>query len=208
MAALQYARQLVQAGELGPAKNFEASYLQSWLVFHAWGAWRTEPKWLWRLSKNHGSNRVLGDIGGHILDFAAYVAGSGFSRLFCRLGTFPKAEGDRVGEYDLDANDSFAMTARLENGALAVVHATRWATGHINELRLRIYGALRAAEVVYSRPESSQLRICLGADAETGTWTIVDVRRCPPITCALPRPCAERPISSPASGTQPISKGC
>jgi predicted dehydrogenase len=55
--------------QVGKVKHFEASYLQSWLVSKAWGDWRTESQWLWRLSKKHGSNGVLGDIGVHILDF-------------------------------------------------------------------------------------------------------------------------------------------
>ena len=178
VAALQHARTLVQSGELGKIKHFEASYLQSWLVSRAWGDWRTESQWLWRLSKKHGSNGVLGDIGVHILDFAAYGAGSDFSKVFCRLETFEKAENNRIGEYDLDANDSFAMTAQLENGALGVIHATRWATGHFNELRLRVYGERGALEVEYYNPEKSGLKTCLGDDVETGTWTEVDV---PPV---------------------------
>ena len=30
-------------------------YLQSWLVGKHWGDWRTEERWLWRLSTAHGS---------------------------------------------------------------------------------------------------------------------------------------------------------
>ena len=110
----------------------------------------------------------------HILDFAAYGAGSDFSEVFCRLETFDKAPGNKIGEYDLDANDSFAMTAQLENGALGVVHASRWATGHFNELRLRVYGELGSIEVQH-RHDWSKLYTCLGQDAETGTWTEVEV---------------------------------
>ena len=117
---------------------------------------------------------MLGDIGVHILDFAAYGAGSDFSNVFCRLQTFDKAEGNKIGEYDLDANDSFAMTAQLENGALGVVHATRWATGHFNELRLRVYGEKGSVEVQH-RHDWSKLFTCLGDDIETGTWTEVAV---------------------------------
>ncbi|RUX64329.1 Gfo/Idh/MocA family oxidoreductase, partial [Mesorhizobium sp. M7A.F.Ca.CA.004.08.2.1] len=72
--ALQKARQMVQAGEIGTVRHVEASYLQSWLVSKFWGDWRTDPKWLWRLSRGHGSNGVLGDVGIHILDFASYGA--------------------------------------------------------------------------------------------------------------------------------------
>src|SRR5690606_36056702 len=169
VAQLQRAREIVTSGEIGAVKHVEASYLQSWLVSKAWGDWRTEAKWLWRLSKKHGSNGTLGDIGIHILDFAVYGAGSDIDHVFCRLKTFDKAEGNRIGEYELDANDSFAMTLELENGALGVVHATRWATGHFNELRLRIYGEKGGVEVQH-RHDWSKLLVCAGEDVETGTW--------------------------------------
>jgi len=174
VAQLQRARQIVQSGEIGKVKHVEASYLQSWLVSKAWGDWRTESQWLWRLSKKHGSNGTLGDIGIHILDFAVYGAGSDIDHVFCRLKTFDKAPGNKIGEYDLDANDSFAMTLELENGALGVVHATRWATGHFNELRLRVYGEKGGVEVQH-RHDWSKLLVCSGEDAETGTWKEVAV---------------------------------
>ncbi|MEO5807809.1 Gfo/Idh/MocA family oxidoreductase [Devosia sp.] len=177
VAQLQRARAIVQSGAIGKVKHVEASYLQSWLVSKAWGDWRTESQWLWRLSKKHGSNGVLGDIGVHILDFAVYGAGSDIDRVFCRLQTFEKAENNKIGEYELDANDSFAMSIQLENGALGVVHATRWATGHMNELRLRVYGELGSVEVQH-RHDGSRLLTCLGPDAETGTWTEME---CDPV---------------------------
>jgi predicted dehydrogenase len=169
VAPLQKARELVLAGEIGAVKHVEASYLQSWLVSKAWGDWRTERQWLWRLSKKHGSNGVLGDIGVHILDFAVFGAATEIERVFCRLKTFDKAEGNRIGEYELDANDSFTMSVSFANGALGVIHASRWATGHVNELRLRVYGERGGVEVTH-RHDGSLLRVCLGSDAETGTW--------------------------------------
>lgn len=169
VAELQKARALVQAGEIGTIRHFEASYLQSWLVSKAWGDWRSESQWLWRLSSGHGSNGVLGDIGVHILDFAAYGANSDIADLRTQLRTFDKVEGGRIGDYVLDANDSFAMTATLDNGALGVIHASRWATGHLNELRLRLYGEKGALEIRH-RLDGSDLLACLGADIETGSW--------------------------------------
>ena len=170
VAELQRARAIVQSGEIGEVKHVEASYLQSWLVSKAWGDWRKESKWLWRLSKKHGSNGVLGDIGIHILDFAVYGAATDIDHVFCRLKTFHKAEGDRIGEYDLDANDSFSMSVDFANGALGVVHASRFATGHMNDLRLRIFGDKGALEVNHS-PKQSKLLTCLGADIESGVWS-------------------------------------
>ena len=157
-------------------RHFEAAYLQSWLTQPAWGDWRTESKWLWRLSTAHGSAGVLGDIGVHIVDFASHVTGLGVADMSCRLTTFGKAPGDRIGEYVLDA-DSFAMHMRLEGGATGVVHASRMASGHINDLSLRIFGTAGGLDVRFEGGES-RLRACLGADLVTATWREVE---CSPV---------------------------
>ncbi|MDE1996792.1 MAG: Gfo/Idh/MocA family oxidoreductase [Rhizobiaceae bacterium] len=177
VAPLQRAREIVIAGEIGTVKHVEASYLQSWLVSKAWGDWRSESKWLWRLSTGHGSNGVLGDVGIHILDFAAYGAATDIDYVFARLKTYNKAPGERIGEYMLDANDSFSMSVDFANGALGVVHASRWATGHLNELKLRIYGERGGLEISHN-PNGSELRACLGEDTETATWKVLEV---PPV---------------------------
>ncbi|MCO6179120.1 Gfo/Idh/MocA family protein [Ciceribacter sp. RN22] len=174
VAQVQKARQMVLAGEIGKVRHIEASYLQSWLVSKAWGDWSTESQWLWRLSTKHGSNGVLGDVGIHILDFAGYGAATDIDHIFARLKTFEKAPGNRIGEYDLDANDSFTMTAEFTNGAMGVIHASRWATGHLNELRLRIHGDKGALEVIH-RPDRSVLRACLQEDVELAVWKEIAV---------------------------------
>lgn len=171
---LQRAREMVLAGEVGTVRHVEASYLQSWLVSNAWGDWRTEPQFLWRLSKKHGSNGVLGDIGIHILDFASYGAGLDVAHVFCRLKAFDKAPGNRIGDYDLDANDSFTMSVDFSNGALGVIHASRWATGHLNELRLLVCGEKGALDVK-TRLDGSTLHACLGEDTATAIWREIHV---------------------------------
>jgi len=169
VAALQKARDMVVAGRIGAVRHVEASYLQSWLVSKAWGDWATESKWLWRLSTRHGSNGVLGDVGIHILDFAGYGIGSDVTNVFARLKAFDKAPGNRIGEYDLDANDSATMTVDFANGAMGVIHASRWATGHLNDLRLRIHGDKGALEVIHTL-DWTTLRGCIGKDVEKGVW--------------------------------------
>lgn len=175
--ALQKAAQMVRVGAIGTIRHFEASYLQSWLTQPAWGHWDRESQWLWRLSTAHGSKGVLGDVGIHILDFATFIAGMEAVEVSCLLQTFDKAPGGRIGDYVLDANDSATMQLRLANGALGTVAATRFATGHLNDLRLRLYGQHGGLEVSFEKG-ISRLRACLGADAETGSWHEVD---CPPV---------------------------
>jgi predicted dehydrogenase len=173
VAALQKAREMVLAGRIGTVRHVEASYLQSWLVSKAWGDWKTESKWLWRLSTKHGSNGVLGDVGIHILDFASYGIGSDVETVFARLKAFDKAPGNRIGEYELDANDSATMTVDFANGAMGVIHTSRWATGHHNDLRLRIHGDKGALEVIHTL-QWTTLKACLGKDIETGNWKDVN----------------------------------
>ncbi len=181
--ALQHAARMVRNGAIGPIRHFEASYLQSWLTQPAWGDWKTESQWLWRLSTAHGSKGVLGDVGIHILDFATFIAGEEATEVSARLTTFDKAPGGRIGDYQLDANDSATMQLRLSGGALGVVHATRFASGHLNDLRLRIYGDLGGLEVRFENAVSA-LSACIGADLPTATWREVD---CPPVPTVYQR---------------------
>lgn len=177
IASLNKARELVEQGALGEIRHFDASYLQSWLTQATWGEWSEDAQWLWRLSTSHGSNGTLGDIGIHILDFATYIAGSDATDVSGRLKTFDKAPGGKIGEYTLDANDSIALHVGLANGAIGVIHATRFASGHINDLQLRIYGTKGGLDVQYKGNVSS-LRASIGDDMADAKWVDVD---CPDV---------------------------
>ncbi len=176
--ALQEAARMVRAGAIGTVRHFEASYLQSWLTQPAWGDWKTESQWLWRLSSKHGSKGVLGDVGIHILDFATFVAGLSATNISCLLRTFDKAPGGQIGEYVLDANDSATMQVVLENGALGTVAATRFATGHLNDLRLRLYGDKGGLEVSFEKAVS-KLRACLEPNIQSAEWTEIECPETP-----------------------------
>jgi predicted dehydrogenase len=175
-AAIQMARQMVQDGQIGEVRHVQASYLQSWLTGRHWGDWRTDERWLWRLSSAHGSKGVLGDVGVHILDFVTYGTGLDIVALSARMRTFDKAEGGMIDVYKLDVNDSVAMTAEFSNGALGVIHMSRYATGKANDLDLQIHGE-RGGLKIWANAHESSLQVCLGPDIETQTWKPV---QCPP----------------------------
>ncbi|MEF2070521.1 Gfo/Idh/MocA family protein [Consotaella aegiceratis] len=174
--ALQMARRMIEDGAIGTVRHVEGSYLQSWLTGQHWGDWRSEERWLWRLSSVHGSKGVLGDIGIHILDFVSYGTGLAITALQARLKTFDKAEGNRVGSYELDVNDSCVMTVEMENGALGVIHMSRYGTGKENDLDLMIHGETGALKV-WANSTDSSLSGCLGSDIQTQTWRPIE---CPP----------------------------
>ncbi len=177
--AIQEVRKLVGSGGLGDVRHVEASYLQAWLVSKAWGDWRTSPAWLWRLSKAHGSQGVLGDVGVHILDFATFPCGP-VREVSCKLKTFPKVRGNRIGEYRLDANDSAAITVEFANGALGIIHTTRWCGGHNNRLFLKIAGTLGTVEID-SDVAIDAYRACMGQDLDSATWRTVACKPVPDI---------------------------
>lgn len=176
-SALQRAHRMVQRGDIGRPLHFEARYLQSWLASNVWGEWKTSPHWLWRLSTKHGSKGVLGDIGVHILDMAAFPLGP-YKAIGCRLQAFSKADNDRVGEYPLDANDSVVIHAEMENGALGVVHATRWATGHRNSLALSVYGDRGALRIDLDK-SYEQIEVCTGQNRHKAEWKTVTCAKTP-----------------------------
>jgi predicted dehydrogenase len=170
--AIQAVAKLVQGGGIGAVRHVEASYLQAWLASTIWGDWRTTPAWLWRLSCQHGSKGVLGDVGVHIVDFATFPAGP-VTSVFCRLKAFDKAKGNRIGEYVLDANDSAVLNVEFANGALGTIHTTRWCGGHANRLFLRIAGTHGTVEIDSDRSTTSY-RICSGQDLNSATWREVE----------------------------------
>ncbi|MEM1399674.1 MAG: Gfo/Idh/MocA family oxidoreductase [Pseudomonadota bacterium] len=179
--AMQKAAEMVRAGKIGRIRHFEASYLQSWLVQPAWGEWSQEHRWLWRLSTKHGSKGVLGDIGIHILDFATHIANDAVASVSARLKTFDKAPDNRIGEFELDANDSCFMTLEMAGGASGHVHASRFATGHLNDLHMRIHGDDGALDV-WSIQHKSTLRACLRPNLEDARWEDVPLpESCPKV---------------------------
>lgn len=180
VAALQKARALIAAGEIGEVRHVEASYRQSWLVGKHWGDWQTEATWLWRLSEKHGSKGVLGDVGIHILDFTTFAIGMMPTSLQARLKTFDKAEGGRIGDYTLDANDSASMQVEFGNGALGVIHTSRFMTGYGNVLKLAVFGTKGAIEIDHGL-EWTEIRMCSGGDVHTQAWRKVQADPAPTI---------------------------
>jgi predicted dehydrogenase len=171
-SGLQAAAAKVRAGAIGRVIHVEASYLQSWLSSTVWGDWRSNPALTWRLSTKHGSLGDLGDIGCHIYDMAAFLCGD-IAEIYCRLETFDKGvPGNALGEFVLDANDSFISTVVFQNGALGSIHSSRWANGHKNSLRVRAFGDKGAIEVALD-PSYSEYRICCGKDIHTASWRTV-----------------------------------
>jgi len=154
-AGLQKARDLIRLGRIGTIRHVEASYLQSWLASTDWGDWRDNPRLTWRLSTRHGSQGVLGDLGCHIYDMAAFLCGD-IDELYCRLETYDKGiPGNSIGEYVLDANDSMVATVTFASGVIGTIHSTRWAPAYVNREFIRVYGESGTIEVDFNRSQKA-----------------------------------------------------
>jgi predicted dehydrogenase len=154
-SGLQKARDLIRLGRIGRIRHLEASYLQSWLVAGDWGDWRKNPRLTWRLSTRHGSQGVLGDLGCHIYDLAAFLCGD-IAEVYCRLETYDKGvPGNRLGEYVLDANDSMVATVTFASGVVGSIHSTRWAPPYVDRVFARVYGAEGTIEVDFDRSQTA-----------------------------------------------------
>jgi predicted dehydrogenase len=170
VAELHKAREIIASGEIGEVKHVEGSYLQHWLALRDFNdTANLSPTWLWRLSKAHGSNGTVGDIGIHIVDFTTFAINQPIKSMNCRLQTFQKVPGDRIGDYVFDVNDSFIISAEFGNGAIGTIHSTRWAPGHSNDQRLSVFGNRGGLELSHGH-WGSLLRVCSEADLATGTW--------------------------------------
>ncbi|MDR1191221.1 MAG: Gfo/Idh/MocA family oxidoreductase [Verrucomicrobiales bacterium] len=176
-SCIQAVAKLVRDGGIGELRHVEAHYAQSWL---SGGGWKDQAWMLWRLSTKHGSQGVLGDIGVHIVDFATYPVGS-VRKLYSQLKTYPKAKGNRVGEYQLDANDTAFLSVEFDNGVLGSIYTSRWSCGHANRLYLKIFGTKATVEID-SEVATDAYRICKQKKGEiwqSGPWMTVKCKPTP-----------------------------
>ena len=171
-SAAQMAAKLIKQGAVGNIKHIEARYQQSWLVSAAWGDWKTESRWSWRLATKMGSNGVLGDVGVHIYDLTTFIAGTGIVELNSLVKNFKKTPGDFMGN-KFDANDTVITMAKFGNGAVGSIFASRYITGHPNDLKVGVYGDKGAIEVYLNDVRSSyeEVHFCRGDNAlKKNSW--------------------------------------
>ncbi len=170
--AVALARQLVTEGRIGQIRHVRASYLQDWLV---------DPSFplTWRLQRERAGSGALGDLGSHIVDLAQYLTGELIAGVSAATATFvaerPLAEAPggapRSGPVTVD--DAAVFIARWPSGALASFEATRFATGHKNQLRIELNGD--RGSLAFDLERLNELQFCDRADdsAEAGFRRIV-----------------------------------
>jgi predicted dehydrogenase len=138
--AIALAKKMVSEGALGRIYHFRARYAQDRLA---------DPDFplSWHLQKETSGSGVHSDINSHIIDLGRFLVGE-FQEVCGLLNTFvqerPLADALAKGQKKLGkvtVPDSAAFIARMENGVMANLEATRYATGRKNHIEIEINGS-------------------------------------------------------------------
>jgi predicted dehydrogenase len=176
--AIQYAKGLVEDGELGEIRHVRGRYLQDWLV-------DPEAEWSWRNSKELAGSGALGDLGAHTIDLARFLVGDvagDLVRVSGHLQTFVDERPTGDGETKpVTVDDAYTAQAEYENGAVGSFEASRFATGHKNDHTIELHGSEgslrfsleRLNELEYKSSESRGYETILvtdGSDPYVDHW--------------------------------------
>ena len=72
------------------------------------------------------------------------------------------------------------MHVETEDGALGVIHTTRWATGYATALDLQVFGEKGAIRLNLDR-SYTELDICSGKNVDTAQWKTINCGKTPSI---------------------------
>lgn len=139
LPAIQYAKRLLDAGDLGDVRHVRGRYLQDWLV-------DPDAPWSWRNDVDLAGSGALGDLGAHTIDLVQYLVGD-VERVSGHLRTFVderpvEGASDADGESrPVTVDDAYSAQAELAGGAMATLEASRVATGHVNDHVLEVEGS-------------------------------------------------------------------
>ena len=183
--ATMRARELVQEGFLGRVYHFRATY------YHAGYTDPSRPL-SWRLSKEAGGG-ALSDLGSHIIDLVRYVIGD-YQSVRATTETFVKERPAAKGSSDMlpvEVDDYVGLQARMQDGALGVIEASRFATGTQDGLTFEIYGEKGALKFDMMDPNFLYAYDATVPEADLGGrrgWTQIECVQRYPKPSALPSP--------------------
>jgi len=138
---VRMARRMVQQGRLGEIRVVQAEYPQEWLAEpieqsgQKQAAWRTDPV--------QAGGGAIGDIGSHAWHLADFVTGQPLKELCAELSCF--VPGRLI-------DDNAQVLLRYASGARGAIWASQVAPGHLNGLRLRVYGSHGGLEWAQEHP--------------------------------------------------------
>lgn len=132
--AVQLAKRIIAAGQLGEIRHYRGTYLQDWM---------SDPSapFNWRLDRTKAGSGALGDIASHSIDLARFLVGE-IKEVAADLKTFVpmRSEAGKRSRTAVTVDDAAQALVRFENGAIGTIEATRMAPGRKNYNRFEING--------------------------------------------------------------------
>jgi predicted dehydrogenase len=127
--AVRFARELIQAGDLGELVHFRMRYTDDSLSNPA-------TPHTWRQERRRAGSGVVGDLASHALDLGRFLAGEfksvcGFSRIV--VSRRPVTAGARTSK-PVDVEDCYAGAVEFVTGALGTLEASGCCPGQKNYL--------------------------------------------------------------------------
>ena len=173
--AIQYAKELIDSGDLGEIHHVRGRYLQDWLA-------DPEAPWAWRMDAELAGSGALGDLGAHTVDLARFLVGEqagDIERVSGHLQTFVDErpiyadDGETIEEYrPVTVDDAYSAQAEFENGAVGSFEASRFATGHKNDHTIEIQGS--DGSLKFSLERLNELEVLTGDNRGYETVLVTD----------------------------------
>lgn len=189
------AKSLIDAGFLGKRLSFRAAYLHS-------GSVDPSVPLKWKLNKETAGGGVLFDLGSHIIDLIRHLLGE-ITEVDCRTSVaYPQRRTlDGSGTAPVTAEDLALITARLADGCLGTIEASKIASGALDELRFEIHGSDGALRFNLMQPNHLEVFECSGAKHGKG-WQKLDT------TGVYPTPAAVFPSPAMSMGWIRLHVAC
>jgi len=184
--ATMRAKQMIDEGFIGDVLEFRACYLHS-------GSADPNAPLKWKLSAAAGGG-VIADLGTHIFDLIHYLLGDYDRLLAAAQIAYPQRPSfdDPARMVDVDAEDCAIVLARMRNGAIGNIEATKIATGTEDELRFEIHGSKGALRFNGMNAEKLEAYDATAPNKPIGGkrgWTVIDTgQRYPEPATGFPGP--------------------
>lgn len=133
LAPVMKAKELIENGKLGSILSFRGAYLHSSCA-------DPQKRAGWKQNSDICGGGVLFDLGSHIIDLIYFLCGKFFEVSGVGKIAFPIRSGSDGNEWRTNADESFYMIAKLENGACGTIEANKITVGTNDDLTFEIYG--------------------------------------------------------------------
>jgi len=166
---VQRAKQMIEDGFLGRVTHFRAGY------FHS-GSVAPEKPMGWKQEAASGGG-VINDLASHVIDLVDWLIGPIREVQAETRILYPSRPGRKGGVVPVDAEDAVVLMAKVADGGVGVVEASKIATGTEDELRVEIHGERGA--IRFNSMEPNHLEAYSRTDPEepiggTRGWKRID----------------------------------